>query len=342
MHNCGPFDDLERRDVSISIGDIKAAKGEKKTGFLVAAELPTGTVNLPITILNGVRSGPTLLITAGVHGCEYPGMRATQIIASETNLSTLNGALVIVHNVNVPGFWQQVAFLNPFDGLNINRIWPGNLQPGPFYGPGTISHHIANTVYELVQKKATHYMDMHGGDLPEDIPHFSASVMSGDGKVDDVSRKMLRYTLAEFVRETAPSPGHTTTSAAGLRIPNVLHEAGRAGLLEKEALARHVSAIKNVMKYLAMVEGKPEEPSKQTKLGSKSMGVRAKRGGFFESLVKPGEIASTGQVIGRIYSVFGDTLEEVKAPMSGLILIVNFRPAKCVGDPLFSIEEVLG
>jgi predicted deacylase len=329
------------RDVSISIGEITAAKGQKKTGFLVAGELPTGTIDLPITILNGVRSGPTLLVTAGVHGCEYPGMRAAQIIASETNLSALSGALVVVHNVNVPGFWQQVAFLNPFDGLNINRIWPGSLQPGPFYGPGTISHHIANTVFEMVQKKASHYMDMHGGDLPEDVPHFSASVMSGDRKVDDVSRGMLKYTLAEFVREGSPSPGHTTTSASELKLPNVLHEAGRAGLLEKDALQRHVSAIRNVMKYLAMMEGRPEEPSKQTKLGSKSIGVRAKRGGFFESQVKPGDIVSAGQVIGRIYSVFGETLEEVKAPMSGLILIVNFRAPKCVGDPLFSIEEVI-
>jgi hypothetical protein len=184
-------------------------------------------------------------------------------------------------------------------------------------------------------------MDMHGGDLPEDIPHFSASVMIGDGKVDEVSKCMLKYTLAEYIKEGEPSPGHTTTTAAEDGIPNVLHEAGRAGLLEKDAVVKHVTAIRNVMKYLEMIEGKPQEPLKQTKIGSKSIGVRAKRGGFFESLVEPGEIVSEGQVIGRIYSPFGEILEEVKASMSGVILIVNFRAAKCVGDPLFSINEVI-
>ncbi len=327
--------------MSISIGDVKARRGEKNTGFLTAAELPTGTVDLPVTVINGAKPGPTLAITAGVHGCEYPGMRATQIMAKETKISELSGALIIVHEVNVPGFWNQTAFLNPFDGVNINRIWPGNLQPGPFYGHGTMSHHIANTVYENVQKKATHYMDMHGGDLSEDIPHFVASVMIGDSKVDDVSKKMLRYTLAEYLREGTPSAGHTTSSAAELKIPNVLHEAGRAGLLEEDAVTKHVNAIRNVMKCLGMLEGKPIEPSSQTRIGSKSIGVRAKHGGFFESLVKPGEIVSGEQAIGHINNVFGETVEEVKAAMSGVVLIVNFRPAKCVGDALFSINDVI-
>ena len=39
--------------MSLSIGNIKAAKGEKKTGFLTVAELPTGAIDLPITIING-------------------------------------------------------------------------------------------------------------------------------------------------------------------------------------------------------------------------------------------------------------------------------------------------
>jgi hypothetical protein len=42
-----------------------------------------------------------------------------------------------------------------------------------------------------------------------------------------------------------------------------------------------------------------------------------------------------------MYNAFGETLEDVKASMSGVILIVNFRAAKCVGDPLFSINEVI-
>jgi len=327
--------------MSIQIDDIQAKKGEKKTGFITAAEIAVGKIDLPITIINGRKSGPTLVITAGVHGCEYPGMRGAQIIARDIKPSELTGALIIVHNVNVPGFVTQTAFFNPLDGINLNRIWPGNLEPGAFYGAGSISHHIANTVYEKVQKKATHYIDLHGGDLPEDIPHFSACVLTGDSEVDDITRAMLKYSLAKYIRAGTPSPGHTTTTLAELKTPNLLHEAGRAGLLEKDNTTKHVNAILNVMRYLEMIDGDLVEPSNQVTIGS-GTGVRASHGGFFESLVEAGDIVSKGQKIGYIYTVFGEIAEEIIAPTAGVILIVNYRSAKCIGERLFSISEVLG
>ena len=329
--------------MSINIGNIKANKGEKKTGFLTVAEMPTGTVDLPLTIINGTKSGPILVITAGVHGCEYPGIRGAQIIAREIKASELTGALIIVHNVNVPGFVHQTAFYNPFDVTNLNRIWPGDLESGGFYGAGSISHLIANAVHEKVQKKATHYIDLHGGDLPEDVPHFSACKMSGNSEVDDVSRAMVKYSLAKYIMTATISPGisrTTTDSAAKLKIPNVIHEIGRAGLLEKEKATKTAEAVRNIMKYLGMIEGKPIEPSKQIKIGP-GVAIRAKHGGFFESFVEGGDIVSEGQTIGKIYNVFGETVEEVKAPKDGVILIVGVRPPKCAGDSLYNINDVV-
>jgi len=319
---------------SLSIGNIKAAKGEKKTGFLTVAELPTGTIDLPITIINGAKSGPTLLVTAGVHGCEYPGIRGAQIIASETKPSELSGSIVIAHHVNVPGYVTQTAFFNPLDGINLNRIWPGDIQ-----SVGSTSHHIANNVYEKLQKKATHYIDLHGGDLPEDIPQFSASVFIGDDKVDNVSKEMMKYSLAKYLQAGSLGIGGTTTSAAAkLKIPNLLHEAGKAGLLQKTDVEQHVNAVRNNMKYLGMIAGKPVEPRDQVQFG-KWVGVKAKHGGFFQSLVEAGETVSEGQIIGKIYSPFGEAIEDIKAPQSGVVLIINFRAAKSTGDPLISIAQ---
>jgi predicted deacylase len=321
--------------MSIRIGDIKAKKGEKKTGFITAVEIPIGTIDLPITLINGTRSGPILAITAGVHGCEYPGIRGAQIIARETKPSEMVGAIIIVHNVNVPGFNHQTAFINPFDGINLHNIWPGNVERGA----RSMSHHIVNTVYEEVQKKATHYIDLHGGDLPEDLPHYAASVMTGDNKVDDISRAMLRYSLAKYITERAPR-GDSSSTAAELKIPNLLHESGRAGLLEKESVTKHVEAIRNIMTYLGMKKDKLTEPPLQIKYARASV-VRAKHGGFFESLVEPGEIVSGGHTIGKIFNVFGEIVEEIKAPKDGVILITHFRAPKYVGDRLFSIYEVI-
>lgn len=329
--------------MSITIGEVKANKGEKKTGFFKTTELPIGTVDLPVTIINGSKPGPTLLITAGVHGCEYPGIRGAQIIAREIEASELTGALMIIHNVNVPGFVSQTAFYNPFDLTNLNRIWPGDLVSGGFYGAGSISHLIANAVYEEVQKKATHHIDLHGGDLIEDVPHFSACKMSGDSEVDDVSIDMVKYSLAKYIMTATISPGisrTTTSTSAKLKIPNVLHEIGRAGLLEKEKAIKTAEAVQNIMKYLGMIEGKPIEPSGQIKMGA-GVAIRAKHGGFFESFVEVGDIVSKNQTIGKIYNVFGETIEEIKSPQNGVILILSIRPPKCAGDSLYNISAIV-
>jgi predicted deacylase len=326
--------------MSIIIGNIRVNKGEKKTGFLTAVDIPVGTINIPITVINGSRSGPILAITAGVHGCEYPGIRGAQIVASKTRGSELKGALVIVHAVNVPGFRYQTAFVNPLDGVNLNRIWPGTVGAKTFYGAGSISHHIANVVYEEVQKKATHYIDLHGGDLPEAVPHYAACVLTGDDKVDNVSRTMMKYSLASYIRPGQQRTGHTTDSAAELRIPNILLEAGRGGLLEEEHVRAHVNAIYNIIRYLGMIEGEPVEPSGQRTI-ARGVGIRAGHSGFFEHLVEPGCIVSNGQTIGVIYDIFGRTVEEIKSPIDGVITIINFRPPKCTGDPLFSIAKLV-
>ena len=326
--------------MSTTIGNILVNKGEKKTGFLSAVDIPVGTIDIPITVINGSRSGPILAITAGVHGCEYPGIRGAQIIANKTKASELKGALVIVHVVNVPGFKYQSAFVNPLDGVNLNRIWPGAVGSEAFYGTGSISHHIANAVYEEVQKKATHYIDLHGGDLPEAVPHYAACVLTGDDKVDDVSRDMMKYTLASYIRPGQPRTGHTTDSAAELGIPNILLEAGRGGLLEKGHVDTHVDAVHNIMRYLRMIKGEPIEPSGQRTIAS-GVGIRAGHGGFFEHLVEPGSIVSKDQTIGIIYDIFGRIVEEVKSPIDGVITIINFRSPKCTGDPLFSIAKLV-
>jgi hypothetical protein len=45
------------------------AKGQKVTDFL---EVSGTDVRMPVTVVCGVNDGATLLVTAGIHGGEYP------------------------------------------------------------------------------------------------------------------------------------------------------------------------------------------------------------------------------------------------------------------------------
>jgi hypothetical protein len=47
-----------------------------------------------------------------------------------------------------------------------------------------------------------------------------------------------------------------------------------------------------------------------------------------------------GQLIGQLTDSFGVVVEDIKAPMGGVVNIINFLSAKSTGDPLFSICEL--
>jgi predicted deacylase len=94
------------------------------------------------------------------------------------------------------------------------------------------------------------------------------------------------------------------------------------------------------MKYLRMIDGRPTESSHQVKV-ARGPAIRTRHGGFFESLVNPGEIVQEGQIIGNIYNAFGEIVEEIKAPINGIIRIVNFYAPKSVGEPVFDMHKII-
>ena len=65
------------------------------------------------------------MVTAGVHGCEYVGILALQKLAETLDCATLFGQVILLPLVNSKGFFAGVKQLNPADGRNLNREFPG-------------------------------------------------------------------------------------------------------------------------------------------------------------------------------------------------------------------------
>ena len=93
-------------------------------------------------------------------------------IIRETNPANLKGTLLAVPVVNMPAFEARgpqggisTAFQCPIDGININRIMPGNPD-------GTMGYQIAAAFMSRVVSKADYLIDCHGGDLNEELVPF--------------------------------------------------------------------------------------------------------------------------------------------------------------------------
>ena len=57
--------------------------GEKRR---ILAAVPGGRAILPVTEITGAAPGPSVLITAGIHGGEYPGMAASMELAAAADV----------------------------------------------------------------------------------------------------------------------------------------------------------------------------------------------------------------------------------------------------------------
>ncbi len=101
---------------------------------------------IPVTIINGKNEGKTVLITAGIHGGEYPCIRTAIELARDINPEIVNGQIIIIHPVNMQAFKDKSAGIVPEDGKNINRVFPGDKN-------GTISDKIAYVITHEFQDK---------------------------------------------------------------------------------------------------------------------------------------------------------------------------------------------
>ena len=57
---------------NISFAGLTAAPNQRIRGWVPV--LDTG-YEMPVTVINGAFDGPTVLITSGIHGGEYPGIQ---------------------------------------------------------------------------------------------------------------------------------------------------------------------------------------------------------------------------------------------------------------------------
>ena len=80
---------------------------------------------IPTTLICGARPGKTVLVTAQIHSGEYPGTPAVIHIARDIDPGELYGNLILMHCVNVSGFWRKEPTVIPEDGFNLNGDYPG-------------------------------------------------------------------------------------------------------------------------------------------------------------------------------------------------------------------------
>ena len=150
---------------TLTVCGLTIERGTKLRTYL---PVPDTNVKIPLTIINGENDGPTLLITAGIHGGEYPGIAAAMELGRDIEPEHVTGCLIMMHPVNIQGFWARREMIVPEDGKNLNRVFPGDPT-------GTLADKTAYLISNNFFPIADFYVDMHSGDIHESLHPYVLS-----------------------------------------------------------------------------------------------------------------------------------------------------------------------
>ncbi len=315
-----------------SFGGLRAAAGEKVTGFYEVGERPGSTIRCPVGLINGAQDGPRLSITAGVHGTEYVAQEAAVRTFRSLDPQAVKGAIGFVFIVNVPGWEAAETLANPMDGQNLNRIFPGNPN-------GTVSFLMAHRIIELLSNWGQWHIDMHGGDASEWLNPFAIYHKVDDQKVSETSERMARLWDTEVIWAATYQFGYPGTLVGELSsrgIPSIVAESGYLSTYNEPEIGVHLKGARNVMKAFGLLDGEPElTRNGRQKVLTENWVAYAARGGVFHPQARPGDRVQKGQVLAVIKDVFGEPIEEVNAPATGLVRIQHPRRVVSSGNPVF-------
>lgn len=298
--------------------------GQKSSGFISVEGTP---VQMPATLIAGSKPGKNILITGGVHGGEYPCIETAIRLASHLNPDQISGTILVIHPVNVPAFLARLQYYGPYDGKNLNRVFPGKAL-------GTVSERIAYTVHQL-QKCADFYIDLHGGDIHEALVPFVIYSKLGGEEVSEQSRLAAAAVGFPYVVGSVSNNG-SIGGAATAGVPGFLAELGMCGRWSEEEVRTYFEAIENVLRYLGSLDGLVNE-NPNVRFMDKMSVYKAKHEGCWYPTKALEDVVKKGEKIGEIRDFFGNTLSEYFAEEEGLLLYVVTSLAIQEGDPLAAI-----
>ena len=298
---------------------------------------------MPISIFHGSKEGPVLGITAGVHGYEYPPIMAAQELIHEIDPAKLSGTIILVQIANLESFLGRSPFVNPKDGINLNRAFPGDPE-------GSLTYRIADFLSTEVISKCDLFLDMHGGDAPEDLMSYIAYYQHDE--MEEISKKgrdlamnmgfdhvvIFQTTEKDYMKEGFPSL-YCSAEAFKQGIPSVDIECGKLGMAEKDLTHKITLAMRSLLAKAGMYDGEILTPSKSF-ICTERFYQSSKHNGIFYPLKQSGDYIATGMKVGYITDFFGRILEEVHAENSGVILYMIGTPPVNKGETLVAIGKM--
>lgn len=315
----------KEKDILEILGE-RIGLGESKTIDFNMAKLYTSTkIEIPIIIERANKSGPTILITAAIHGDEINGVEIVrQLIARKINKPKI-GTIICIPILNIFGFLN--ASRDFPDGRDLNRRFPGTRT-------GSLASRVAFHFTKKILPHADYCLDFHTGGASR----FNAAQV----RIKPGEEQLLKLAMVFNAPFTVLSRNIKKSYRAycdSKGIPIILFEGGKSLDSNKQIIRHGVSGVMRFLDHLGMLESKFNVPiaNSNTVVIEKSRWLRAQRSGLLHLRVKGNNYVNKGDILGTITDPYGTMRFKVLSPNNGYVLNINQAPIVHQGDAIFHI-----
>ena len=312
---------------TLKIGNFDIAPGESKQIELPVAKLYTNAdVSLPVHIFRSKKAGPTIFISAAVHGDELNGIEIIRRLLKDKRFKVIRGTVIAVPMVNVYGVINQSRYMP--DRRDLNRCFPGTAK-------GSLAGRVANIFVNEIIKHCDYGIDLHTGAIHRsNLPQIRADLS------DEQTKEMASVFGVSVVLNSSVIEGSLREAAKNCNTKVLLYEAGEALRFDEISIRSGLQGVLNVLQHLNMI---PKSRRRKHKIepfvANSSAWVRASSSGVVNSLVEMGDNVQKGQRLAEIYNPYGELLSSVEATRGGIIIGKQNIPLAQEGEAMFHIAN---
>ena len=284
--------------------------------------------------LVGEDDGPTIGVSAAIHGNENTGSQAVLELFRILKDTPLKGRILLLPVANPYAFAVNERF-STIDKVDLNRQFPGNPN-------GTYSQQLAHALTRNFFNVIDVHIDLHSG---TDRPTVDYVYIWNDERLSRAFGSKLLYRPVENKQGTVFGGTTKSVTIDQRNIPVAVIELGGGIVDQTPYIKRTVDGVINMLRTIGTIPGDPWDNPKQIVVNELA-GIRPTQAGWLEPLAPVnGEVIKGGQLLGRVVSPYDfEVLEEIPTPFENGVMIMQHLTRNLVasGDYGFMVGNLEG
>ncbi|MDD3442633.1 MAG: succinylglutamate desuccinylase/aspartoacylase family protein [Sulfurimonas denitrificans] len=281
---------------------------------------------LPIHVIRGRKNGPTIFISAAIHGDELNGIEIIRRLRKLAILKNIRGTIILVPIVNIYGIMTLSRYLP--DRRDLNRSFPGNTH-------GSLASRVAKIFFDEIVRKCDLGIDLHTASIHKsNLPQIRTNINN------EYIFNLAKAFQAPVILHSELRDGSLRAVAQDEGIPILLYEAGEALRFDEKCIRIGVNGIINVLRESGMLTKVMKKAEKNPPIVTKnSQWIRSIESGMLRTIKALGDTVRQDEIIAFIDEALGDSSFELRAPFDGVIIGKSEIPLVQEGDAVFHIAK---